>query len=187
MRSRIESARAPLPSQSGQLSAVNWAQKIVDVWPTEYFGWKNQPIRRFVSPSPDSGFKRFGMVPIGYLRIFSIDSVDFQHGAIMLLINILNFDAVWIVNNPINNSIVHSCFRKFGVPAEWAELGAENRGKFFMTGVDNLQYVPGFRFGQFDQWIFRLKKPVCPVVRSTETGQGFQAFRYRANWLFKVF
>ena len=60
----------------------------------EYFGCKNQPVRRCVSPSPDSGFKRFGIVPTGYLRIFSVDSVEFPHGAIMLLVNILNFDAV---------------------------------------------------------------------------------------------
>ncbi|URN85234.1 IS66 family insertion sequence element accessory protein TnpA [Acetobacterium wieringae] len=60
----------------------------------EYFGWKNQAVRRLMSPRPDSGFKRFDMVPSGYLSVFRMNSVNFSHGAIMLLVDILNLYAV---------------------------------------------------------------------------------------------
>ena len=84
---------------------------------------------------------------------FRIQSVDFSHGDIFGWISAFDVDLVGIVGDTIHDRIGKSALAAtdllilFFLP----ELGAEDRGRFLPSFMDQFKQVPGLWFGELQE------------------------------------
>ena len=63
----------------------------------------------------------------------------------MFLIDVLNFQGIGIMNDPVEDGICKSCFSDLVESADRGKLRAKDSGSPFMAGVDDFQKISGFR------------------------------------------